>query len=388
MLFRHIGFDHGIPPSSLIQRQDKMNGWASLWLVGGLLVANVKALASNKGAEERRAFLSRSVSVVVAASNLLPHAASAAVTDETDTFAKNWWTDAIPKSAAPVTPTSPAPQSSIPATDEIVIRINKNDLATSGGLGIELGEVEFRTNLRVFVKTVAPGSLASRLGIQANWVLVSLNNQSTERTNAEGVAILLARAVKNGSVDDALEFRFRDPSVFRQALSTLSEGDTVTTQVAPAGDTTQRYNDGSVMGGQSVTSQADQKVSVSQLVAPKFCKRGATTDDLLEISYIGSVVETGQIFDGSAVKVNGQGVAGRGDDVTLYFVLGKQPFGQFPPSWDTGLFGMCVGERRRLLIPPVLAYGSKGLPKRGIPPDATLQYDVTLVSINGLSTPQ
>jgi hypothetical protein len=62
--------------------------------------------------------------------------------------------------------------------------------------------------------------------------------------------------------------------------------------------------------------------------------------------------------------------------------------GQFPPGWDIGLVGMCVGERRRLTVPPVLAYGSAGLPRRGIPPDATLQYDVTLVSLNGLATPQ
>ena len=49
---------------------------------------------------------------------------------------------------------------------------------------------------------------------------------------------------------------------------------------------------------------------------------------------------------------------------------------------------MCVGERRRLIIPPVLAYGAKGVPRRNIPPNATLQYDVTLVSLNGLATPQ
>lgn len=67
---------------------------------------------------------------------------------------------------------------------------------------------------------------------------------------------------------------------------------------------------------------------------------------------------------------------------------GKQPFGQFPPGWDAGLEGICVGERRRLIVPPVLAYGSAGLPRRGIPPNSTLQYDVTLVSINGLATPQ
>lgn len=124
------------------------------------------------------------------------------------------------------------------------------------------------------------------------------------------------------------------------------------------------------------------------MLTPKLCDRRATTDDLVEISYIGRIVETGAMFDGSAVKINGQDVPGRGNDVSIYFVLGKQPFGQFPPGWDVGLEGMCVGERRRLVIPPVLAYGSTGVPRRGIPPNASLQYDVTLVSLNGLATPQ
>jgi FKBP-type peptidyl-prolyl cis-trans isomerase len=123
-------------------------------------------------------------------------------------------------------------------------------------------------------------------------------------------------------------------------------------------------------------------------VPPKSCRRGAEVDDLLEISYVGRLYETGQMFDGSAVLINDQGVPGRGNDVSLYFVLGKQPFGQFPPGWDVGLVGMCVGERRRLTIPPALGYGKEGLPRRGIPGDATLQYDITLVSLNGLSTPQ
>jgi FK506-binding protein 2 len=118
------------------------------------------------------------------------------------------------------------------------------------------------------------------------------------------------------------------------------------------------------------------------------CNRGATTDDLLEISYLGTVVETGAVFDGSAIRINGEAIPGRGNDVSLFFVLGKQPFGQFPPGWDVGLDGICIGERRRLIVPPVLAYGSTGLPRRGIPPNATLQYDITLVSINGIAMPQ
>ena len=119
------------------------------------------------------------------------------------------------------------------------------------------------------------------------------------------------------------------------------------------------------------------------------CSRGATTDDLVEISYTGMVLETGKIFDGSMININGGGsVPGRAGDISLFFVLGRQPFGQFPPSWDVGLIGMCIGERRRLIIPPVLGFGSKGVPRRGIPPDATLVYDVSLISINGLATPQ
>ena len=183
---------------------------------------------------------------------------------------------------------------------------------------------------------------------------------------------------------------FRDPSVFPDRMQDLgsSPGGQVTTQVAPGGDITQRNEDGTVKRGEAVSSQSDQMLTVSQIVPPKYCTKGATTDDLMEISYLGIVVDTGAVFDGSAVFIDGQPIPGRGNDVSLFFVKGKQPFGQFPPGWDAGLEGICVGERRRLIVPPVLAYGSRGLPRRGIPPDATLQYDITLVSINGLATPQ
>jgi hypothetical protein len=136
-----------------------------------------------------------------------------------------------------------------------------------------------------------------------------------------------------------VELRFRDPAIFQSRLRDLSssndsnvdkETTTITTQVAPAGDTTQRNpNDGSVKRGRSVIQQEDQRLSVSQLIPPTLCRRGAQMDDLLEISYVGRVLETGAIFDGSAIKINGEGIAGRGNDVSIFFVLGKQPFGKF-----------------------------------------------------------
>ena len=62
----------------------------------------------------------------------------------------------------------------------------------------------------------------------------------------------------------------------------------------------------------------------------------------------------------------------------LDFQLGA---GQVIPGWDQGFDGMKIGGRRRLIIPPALAYGVDGAGGGIIPPNATLIFEMELVNV-------
>jgi FK506-binding nuclear protein len=54
--------------------------------------------------------------------------------------------------------------------------------------------------------------------------------------------------------------------------------------------------------------------------------------------------------------------------------------GEVIKGWDIGVNGMRVGDKRRLTIPPQMAYGPEGV-KGTIPGNAWLTFDVELVAV-------
>jgi hypothetical protein len=89
----------------------------------------------------------------------------------------------------------------------------------------------------------------------------------------------------------------------------------------------------------------------------------AKAGDVVEVHYTGTLTD-GTQFDSS-----------KGRD-PLKFQIGS---GSVIKGWDIGITGMKEGGKRKLVIPPSLAYGTAD--KGKIPPNSTLNFEVELVSV-------
>jgi len=135
-----------------------------------------------------------------------------------------------------------------------------------------------------------------------------------------------------------------NPSLFTMASNKTSSSD------APLG--------GTEIGSSQVTSSG---LKITELVLGD--GQEATSGMNVSVNYKGTL-DDGKEFDSSY---------GRGP---FEFSLGA---GMVIKGWDEGVAGMKVGGKRKLVIPPELGYGSRGIGP--IPPNSVLTFEVELLGV-------
>uniref|UniRef100_A0A671Y0I3 peptidylprolyl isomerase n=1 Tax=Sparus aurata TaxID=8175 RepID=A0A671Y0I3_SPAAU len=107
-------------------------------------------------------------------------------------------------------------------------------------------------------------------------------------------------------------------------------------------------------------------VTIDDQVVPESCTRRTIVGDYVRYHYNGSFLN-GATFDSSYQR-----------NTTYNTYIGM---GYVIPGMDQALLGVCIGERRRVIIPPHLAYGEQGA-GNVIPPSAVLVFDIHVIDFH------
>ena len=115
----------------------------------------------------------------------------------------------------------------------------------------------------------------------------------------------------------------------------------------------------------------DSKLRIGITHRPTFCSAKSKNGDFLSVHYNGTLWTNDDVFDSSLLR-----------EEPFVFQLGKK---QMHEGFERGLQNMCVGERRKIVVPSELAYGEVGgygsESANKIKPNATLVFKVELLDI-------
>lgn len=122
----------------------------------------------------------------------------------------------------------------------------------------------------------------------------------------------------------------------------------------------------------STTNSTASGLSWIQLQAPTQSGNKPSKGNMVTVHY------TGWVYDENAPEKKGNKFDSSVDrNQPFTFQIG---IGQVIKGWDEGVLDMAIGEKRRLIIPASLGYGARGVPQAKIPANATLVFDVELIS--------
>lgn len=126
--------------------------------------------------------------------------------------------------------------------------------------------------------------------------------------------------------------------------------------------------------------------------------QNSEVNDTIDLTQEDSMANQGELIIEDIEEGTGQDVVESGDDIVIHYrgtledgtVFDSsydrgEPFqtqigvGQVIQGWDEGVIGMRAGGKRKLTIPPHMAYGEQGV--GSIPPNSTLIFEVELVEI-------
>eukprot|EP00929_Paragymnodinium_shiwhaense_P096769 TRINITY_DN58457_c0_g1_i1.p1 TRINITY_DN58457_c0_g1~~TRINITY_DN58457_c0_g1_i1.p1 ORF type:complete len:239 (+),score=29.66 TRINITY_DN58457_c0_g1_i1:81-797(+) len=119
--------------------------------------------------------------------------------------------------------------------------------------------------------------------------------------------------------------------------------------------------------------ETGSSIAITSLYEPPGCRdqRSPQVNEKVHIHYTGSIHGTSAAGEPGAVFLFTV------EWKPLRFRLGRR---DVVPGLEMGIRGMCIGERRSIVVPPSLGFGEHGW-GRGIPGNATLQFDIELRGI-------